>query len=259
MSSDKTVIPGMGNSFDRQETSASMNPAGMPNANYGGTHFPGMNANPQASANSMTETHKPIMGFLYSVSRTVCGEYWPLYMGLNTIGRATTCSVRLAEATISDNHAEIVIRQMKNPDSVLVSIRDSRSTCGTLLNGSSLGFDAQECHNGDIITFGEHYEFYFILIDAKSLGLEPRPDFIPAGNIPMQPGMGGMPSMFGGAPMGGAPMGGATMPGMGGGMYGGGFGYPTQQYPMGGGNAYPAEQPSAPSGGGTKIMPAMKK
>ncbi len=254
MSSDKTVIPGMGNPFDRQETSASMNQPGMPNANYGGTHFPGMNTGPQASANSMTETHKPIMGFLYSVSRTACGEYWPLYMGLNTIGRATTCSVRLAEATISDNHAEIVIRQMKNPDSVLVSIRDSRSTCGTLLNGSSLGFDAQECHNGDIITFGEHYEFYFILIDTKALGLEPRQDFIPAGNMPMQPGMGGMPPMFGFQ----QPMGGATMPGMGGAMNGGGFGYPSQQYPMGGGNAYPAE-PSAPSGGGTKIMPAMKK
>ncbi|WP_417016374.1 FHA domain-containing protein [Alistipes sp.] len=231
-----------------------MNQPGMPNANYGGTHFPGMNTGPQASANSMTETHKPIMGFLYSVSRTACGEYWPLYMGLNTIGRATTCSVRLAEATISDNHAEIVIRQMKNPDSVLVSIRDSRSTCGTLLNGSSLGFDAQECHNGDIITFGEHYEFYFILIDTKALGLEPRQDFIPAGNMPMQPGMGGMPPMFGFQ----QPMGGATMPGMGGAMNGGGFGYPSQQYPMGGGNAYPAE-PSAPSGGGTKIMPAMKK
>ena len=244
MSNDKTVIPGMPSSFDRQQTSVPVNQMGanpqMMGGGYGGTYFPGMHAGSQMpGAAPVTESHKPIMGFLYSVSRTASGEYWPLYMGLNTIGRAMSCSVRLAEATIADNHAEIVIRQMKNPDSVLVSIRDSRSTCGTLLNGSSLGFDAQECHNGDIITIGEHYEFYFILIDTKSLGLEPRQDFIPAGNIPMQPGMSGMPSMSG--PMNN------------------GYGIPSQpQYPpMGGGNMYSNESPSP--AGGTKIMPAIKK
>lgn len=256
MSNNKTVVPGMGNSFDHQETSIPMNQMGaapqMPGGAYNGTHFPGMNTTPSAQGAPITETHKPIMGFLYSVSRTACGEYWPLYMGLNTIGRATNCSVRLSEATISDNHAEIVIRQMRNPDSVRVSIRDSRSTCGTLLNGSSLGFEAEECHNGDIITFGEHYEFFFILIDTKALGLEPRQDFIPAGNIPMQPGMPGIPPMPGAGmpPMGGmSPMGG--MPPM-----GGGYGMPPQ-YPMGGGNVG-SNEPSAPAGG-TKIMPAIKK
>lgn len=184
MSSNKTVVPGMGNSFGTEKPSY---PNGhfsnnqKPSQGYNGTHFPGMELGTRNNAIPSTENHKPIMGFLFSVSRTACGEYWPLYMGLNTIGRSTTCSVRLSEATISDNHAEIVIRQMKNPDSVLVSIQDARSTCGTLLNGSSLGFDAQECHNGDIITIGEHYELYFVLIDTKSLGLEVRSDFISTG------------------------------------------------------------------------------
>ncbi|WP_195458463.1 FHA domain-containing protein [Alistipes sp. D31t1_170403_E11] len=221
MSNNKTVVPGMGNAFDYQGTSAQVNPVNPvnpvngPQGGYSGTHFPGMNTNaamPGVSGMPATEAHKPIMGFLFSVSRTMCGEYWPLYMGLNTIGRATSCSVRLSEATISDNHAEIVIRQMKNPDSVLVSIQDARSTCGTLLNGSSLGFDAQECHNGDIITIGEHYELYFVLIDAKSLGLEPRADFIASAGagfgmgVPSGPGV-PMPSMPGSpAPgLGGAP------------------------------------------------------
>lgn len=184
MSNNKTVVPGMGNFFgfgDQSNRGGQLPNNQQPSQNYNGTHFPGMDMNPQNKAASSVETHKPIMGFLYSVSRTSCGEYWPLYMGLNTIGRSTVCSVRLSEATISENHAEIVIRQMKNPDSVLVSIQDARSTCGTLLNGSSLGFDAQECHNGDIITIGEHYELYFILIDTKSLGLEVRQDFVSAG------------------------------------------------------------------------------
>lgn len=185
MSNNKTVVPGMGNA------SGFGNPANQgfqqQGLGYNGTHFPGMNVNPAGNTPSADTTHKPIMGFLYSVSRTGVGEYWPLYMGLNTIGRATNCSVRLSEATISDNHAEIVIRQMKNPDSVLVSIQDARSTCGTLLNGSSLGFDAHECHNGDIITIGEHYELYFILIDAKALGLKVREDFVSVGGAGTSP------------------------------------------------------------------------
>ncbi|MBR4996039.1 MAG: FHA domain-containing protein [Alistipes sp.] len=179
--------------------------------------------------------HKTIMGFLYSVSRTSEGEYWPLYLGLNTIGRATNSSVRLSEATISDNHAEIVIRQMKNPDSVLVSIQDARSTCGTLLNGSSLGFDAQECHNGDILTIGEHYELYLIIVDAKSLGLAKRDDFMQDGmSQPMQAPMSAPGMMGGGMPYGGMPYGGS-----------------------------PVEQPRGPqpnrSNSSTVIMPAMKK
>ena len=128
MSNNKTVVPGMGNPYGMGDNSRSQNPfANNPQpAVYSGTVFPGMNQSGNvAVAGGATEVHKPIMGFLYSVSRTASGEYWPLYMGLNTIGRSTSCSVRLAEGTVSDNHAEIVIRQMKNPDSVLVSIQDA--------------------------------------------------------------------------------------------------------------------------------------
>lgn len=240
MSNNKTVVPGMGNAFgfggsSNQNGQFSNNQ--QPAQGYNGTHFPGMNGNP--GKGGVAETHKPIMGFLYSVSRTACGEYWPLYMGLNTIGRSTACSVRLSEATISDNHAEIVIRQMKNPDSVLVSIQDARSTCGTLLNGSSLGFDAQECHNGDIITIGEHYELYFVLIDAKSLGLEVRTDFIPTGAS-----LGGQ-QMPGNGPMGNPAS--ITIP----------FGQsPAPQYTQVAGG--PMNQ-NLQSGSKTVIMPGLKK
>lgn len=241
MSNNKTVVPGMGNPYGMGETTRpqnpfSNNPQPQQSAGYNGTIFPGMNqANNAPAASATTEVHKPIMGFLYSVSRTASGEYWPLYMGLNTIGRSTACSVRLAEGTISDNHAEIVIRQMKNPDSVLVSIQDARSTCGTLLNGSSLGFDAQECHNGDIITIGEHYELYFILIDAKALNLEPRTDFIPVGAPISSVGPNTIPNQ-GVTAAYTQPMGGQFAPNMGGGMQG-----------------------SQQSSNSTVIMPSLKK
>ena len=119
-----------------------------------------------------------MIGFLYSVSRTPAGEYWPLHIGQNTIGKAPSCDICLQEGTVSSDHAVLVVRKMKNPEKVIASISDARSTNGTMLNGQSLGFSAEECKNGDIITIGDNYELYLILIDAASLGLKPVEGFI---------------------------------------------------------------------------------
>ena len=177
MNNNKTVVPGMSYQNQNNVTTAPIGKQQSQPAEYNGTCYPGMN---QGLLHTMgaNDAHKPIMGFAYSVSRTANGEYWPLYLGLNTIGRGTNCSIRLQEGMVTDNHAELVIRPMKNPDRIMAFIKDSASTCGTMLNGSSLGFEPQECHNGDIITIGEHYELYLILIDAKTLGLSVKEDFI---------------------------------------------------------------------------------
>lgn len=125
-------------------------------------------------------TKKPILGFLYSVSKDYAGEYWPLYLGANTIGREDSCSVSLKEETVSQQHATIVIRQMQNQGEdagLFVFIQDVGSMCGTLVNGVTLDFSPKECKNGDIITIGENYELYFILVEPKQLGLNPKPGF----------------------------------------------------------------------------------
>ena len=127
------------------------------------------------------ETGKPIVGFLYSISRTNMGEYWPLHVGLNTIGSSSKCDVQLMEGTISSEHAELVIRQLKNPAKTIASITDARSTNGTMINGESLGFSPVECFNGNVITFGENYQCVFILIDAASFDLKVAEGFIPVG------------------------------------------------------------------------------
>ena len=85
----------------------------------------------------------------------------------------------LSEGTVSAEHAVLVVRKLKNPVKVIASISDARSTNGTLLNGESLGFSALECFNGDIITIGQNYELFIILIDAAALGLSPSETFIP--------------------------------------------------------------------------------
>lgn len=123
---------------------------------------------------------KPVMGFLYSVSRTPLGEFWPLYAGPNRIGRASSCDVSLQEASVSDNHATLVIRKMQNNGEnagVFVYLQDTGSMNGTMLNGVTLDFNPKECKSGDIISIGDNYELYFLLVDPDSIGLKQKPNF----------------------------------------------------------------------------------
>lgn len=119
---------------------------------------------------------KPVVGFLYSVSRTAVGEFWPLQIGRNTIGQSAECDIVLAEATVSSNHAVIVIRQGKN--GIIAAIKDPESTNGTFINGERIDFEAEECHSGDVITIGNNYQLIFILVDAGKYGLTPNKEFI---------------------------------------------------------------------------------
>jgi pSer/pThr/pTyr-binding forkhead associated (FHA) protein len=174
--SEKTVYPGapVSNVDTPQNLNSNQNFQPIHND---GTNFPGASPLPSSANNA---PNKPILGFLYSVSRDSMGEYWPLYLGANTIGRASDSSVCLAEASVSNKHATLVIRQMQNKGEdagLFVFIQDTGSMCGTLVNGVTLDFNPRECKNGDIITVGENYELYFILVQPKALGLAPKPDF----------------------------------------------------------------------------------
>lgn len=178
MSSNKTIIPGMEmantepSSFEVQ--SAHVNNGTVVPAPFGTTP----NA-PAATDVANQMNRKPIVGFLYSISKSSSAEFWPVRIGSNSIGRSGDCDICLGEATVSEQHAILVVRQMKNPEKIIASVCDARSTCGTMINGESLGFDPRECFNGDIITIGEHYDLYFIMIDAKQIGLNVCHDFMP--------------------------------------------------------------------------------
>ena len=190
MSQKKTVIQGL----EPAETPYQNNGAGASFYSRGGratsrgTVVSGMNDNVQESPVVSRQaapqqarpsaSGKPVVGFLYSVSRTAAGEYWPLHIGQNTIGQNSNSDIMLSEGTVSSDHAVLVVRKMKKPEKVIASISDARSTNGTMINGESLGFSAVECHNGDIITIGDNYELYLILIDPSSLGLTVSENFI---------------------------------------------------------------------------------
>ena len=171
MSSNKTIIPGMEDAYTEQQ-SFSRQSVKVNDGTFVPNPFGTIPTTPSMN------NQKPIVGFLYSISKSASGEFWPLRIGSNSIGRSADCDVCLGEATVSEQHAVLVVRQMKNPEKIIASICDARSTCGTMINGESLGFDQRECFNGDIITIGEHYDLYFILIDAKQIGLNVCRDFM---------------------------------------------------------------------------------
>lgn len=173
MGNNKTICPGMEGAYTSASSNYNQQEVNVPH----GTYSPHSMMSPSSQP---MQNQKPIVGFLYSVSKTGSGEYWPLHIGSNSIGRAQDNDICLSETTVSSQHAVLVVRQMKNPEKIIASICDSRSTCGTMINGESLGFDPRECFNGDVITIGEHYDLYFILIDAKQIGLNTCSEFSPS-------------------------------------------------------------------------------
>ena len=196
MSQNRTIISGLEPDDSPRQQNSNYNRQGggdfysRGNGNsHRGTVVPGMDDSPapqggqsapqaKPSYGKAAPQGKPVVGFLYSVSRYAGGEFWPLHIGQNVIGQNSKCDIQLPEGTVSGEHAVLVVRKMKNPEKVIASISDARSTNGTMINGVSLGFSAEECKNGDILTIGDNYELLVVLIDAPTLGLKVNPNFI---------------------------------------------------------------------------------
>lgn len=122
---------------------------------------------------------KPIVGFLYSVSKSSFGEFWPLYLGPNSIGSSVESDIVLDEATVSAEHALITIHKDEDPEEVFAVLEDTHSTNGVKLNGKSIRFERVECRHMDIIRIGKNYELLVLLIDTGALGLKVSETFVP--------------------------------------------------------------------------------
>ncbi|MCQ2181982.1 MAG: FHA domain-containing protein [Bacteroidales bacterium] len=120
---------------------------------------------------------KPVLGFLYSVSRSNFGEFWPVYLGPNTIGRSENADIVLREGTVSSEHATLIIHQ-EDEGEVYAGIKDNGSTHGVKVNGKSTHFDVVGCNNMDVIKIGKSYELLFVLLDAKASGLKKAENFV---------------------------------------------------------------------------------
>ena len=187
MSQNKTRFPGMENMGGNPYNREAYNPNGENDRNQPrtrrnnekATRFPGMEAVTEKQTQQTNDQHDPIVGFLFSVSKTPFGEYWPLYLGPNKIGRASGNSVNLPEGSVSGEHANLVIEQYTNPNVTIAVLENKGSKNGTFVNGKPVFYGrTEECKNGDILRFGSSYECLLLLIDARELGLEKAESFI---------------------------------------------------------------------------------
>lgn len=181
MNNNNTVIPGIGIQPNQPARPVSGVPAGQ-------AFFPQSTVIPGVSPQNPVEPfNKPsgqILGFLFSVSRSMAGEYWPIMLGANNIGRGSENSIVLDEMTVSTSHASI--HAICRSEKLTVYIKDDQSKTGTLLNGELLRSEA-DLKNGDVITIGEHYELYVVLLNATEIGLKPNPDFQACPSMPSVP------------------------------------------------------------------------
>lgn len=153
-------------------------------ADVQGTYIPEMHVSSSSSndakGKSTMANEKPVVGFLYSISRQGIGEYWPLHMGANTIGRDPKNEVQLQEQTVSEHHAVLNVRKMRTSAQVIASIQDKGSQNGIFLNDEELDYESHPCKNGDILTIGVNYQLLLLLINTDEYGLKVSENFTPS-------------------------------------------------------------------------------
>jgi hypothetical protein len=156
-------------------------PYNMESSQDAATYVPGMHEDAPGISNDVDDSVNitPTVGFLYSISRRGIGEYWPLHLGTNIIGRAPDCDVRLQEMSVSDHHASISITQMKSTHRLIASIRDIGSKNGLFLNDEELDYENHTCKSNDLVLIGHCYKLLLLLVDAEQSGLSIAEDFVP--------------------------------------------------------------------------------
>ena len=180
---DKTYVPGVNENFtsatpDHPDLSERKGHSGSAAGNE--TFIPDEGNEPGEAKTRRTTNaikDKPVLGFLYSVSRSSFGEFWPVYLGPNTIGRSENADIVLREGTVSSEHATLIVHQ-EDDGEVYAGIKDNGSTHGVKVNGKSAHFDVVGCNNMDVIKIGKSYELLFVLLDAKASGLKKAENFV---------------------------------------------------------------------------------
>lgn len=154
----------------------------------GGTVVPGMQKQaPGVEAPVEVQRQAPVVGFLYSISRNGVGEYWPVCVGTNTIGRDPECDICLEEGTVSSHHALLNVKKLKTKDCIVAQIRDEGSKNGLLVNNEELDFGIHECHNNDVIRIGNNYQLLLLLINPSDHGLKVAEEFEALDDMPTPP------------------------------------------------------------------------
>lgn len=128
--------------------------------------------------NERSDNGSPVVGFVYTLSNNGKAEYWPIRIGVNTIGKASDNDICLSEASVSSHHAQINVKRLQRSGGKLAAgIKDVGSSNGVLLNDEELDYELHNCKNEDVITIGFNYKLVLVLIDPVKYGIGAADDF----------------------------------------------------------------------------------
>lgn len=190
MSQNKTIVPGV--DYDNVNTN-------IDESFYAGlysksdaigsqkTYIPGMGEEPLASSvqnvrqskdqhvnngiigetRMISLQNRVVVGVLFSVSRGLLGEIFPLYLGRNLIGKSQNCDVCLHENTVSSEHAILYIRKNNSIASHYdITLTDYNSQYGSTVNDEDGRYETLSVKENDILTIGRHYKFIIKIFDV---------------------------------------------------------------------------------------------
>ena len=191
MSQNKTIVPGV--DYDNVNTNINESfYAGLYSKSDAvgsqKTYIPGMGEEPIVSSvqnNSQSKDlhgnngiigetrmislqNRVVVGVLFSVSKGLLGEIFPLYLGRNLIGKSNNCDVCLHENTVSSEHAILYIRK-NNGGTVShydITLTDYNSQYGSTVNDEAGRYETLSVKENDILTIGRHYKFIIKIFDV---------------------------------------------------------------------------------------------
>lgn len=201
MSQNKTIVPGVnydnsgsneyeeaiyGNLYSRSSntddnrTYIAGQPAKVSNGNEAtATHDQGFGGigMPYNRQRHIAMQERMVVGCLFSISKSLLGEIYPLYLGRNIIGSSSGCDICLKEKTISPEHAILYIRKEERPSSYNITLTDYNSEYGTAVNGNDGRYETLAIKENDVITVGRHYKLLIKTFNSEEAGLDEDTDF----------------------------------------------------------------------------------
>ena len=139
----------------------------------------GMGYVEEADGRTLRLQNRVVVGALFSISRGLLGEIFPVYLGMNSIGSGAQCDLCLAEATVADVHANLVVRRYGGQYTVFLSALAEGMGCEA--NGMTVGQAPVELVENSVVRFGAHYALLLKLFPIEAAGLTEDPDFQPLG------------------------------------------------------------------------------
>lgn len=156
---NSTVISGMDSGYQTNDT---------PNTNNPNT----ADTTPKSSDSRVISIQERVLtGVLFSISRGLLGEIFPIYLGRNVIGTSSSADICLREKTVSEDHAILYARCDGYPSECLMTLTDYGSMHGTMVNQQDCRYETLPLTDGDTITIGRHYKLLVKLFDVTKSGL----------------------------------------------------------------------------------------